>query len=112
MPHNATKMAEFPALRAFMRGYLHEDYVDEYGTAEDAIREFRADADDDEFNQVVAEWKRFCKKAGSQSISAVKKAVEQLGAGWVPASQADLQSLTRAFEHPKMQRVEDDLEEE
>ena len=37
--------ADFPALRDFLRGYFHEDVVDEYGSAEAAARQFCEDAD-------------------------------------------------------------------
>jgi len=38
----------FPALRSFLRGYFHQDMKDEYGSPEEAVREFCQDADSDE----------------------------------------------------------------
>jgi len=38
----------FPALHTFLRGYFHEDMVDEYGTAPEAADQFCDDADSDE----------------------------------------------------------------
>jgi CdiI immunity protein len=92
----------FPALRAFMHGYLHEDYVDEYGSAVSAVHEFRSDAEDDEFNDVLKEWRRFIQDAKTQSLPVIQKRIhEELGGGWRPASMADLQAITKAFEHPR-----------
>lgn len=101
----STKAAEknpYPALRAFMHGYLHEDYAEEYGTAVDAVREFRFDSDDEEFKAVVAEWKRFMHQMKTMPIRTVQKIIRQeLGAGWMPSSHADLEMLNEAFTHPK-----------
>ena len=51
--------ATFPALRSFLRGYFHEDMADEYGTLEEAARQFYEDADPDERKSVATEWTRF-----------------------------------------------------
>lgn len=100
----STKPAEknsYPALRAFMHGYLHEDYAEEYGTAVDAVREFRFDSDDDEFKAVAAEWRRFLQQMKSQPMRTIQKVIRQeLGGGWMPSSHADLEMLTDAFSHP------------
>lgn len=46
--HSSDIAAEtFPALRSFMRGYFHEDMADEYGTLDEAVRQFCEDADTD-----------------------------------------------------------------
>lgn len=59
-PGKATpSAAEFPALRSFLRGYLHQDMKDEYGSPEEAAREFCADASGDERAAVAKEWSRF-----------------------------------------------------
>jgi len=51
--------ADYPALRSFLRGYFHQDMKDEYGSAEEALREFCADASPDERAAVAKEWSRF-----------------------------------------------------
>lgn len=101
MSSKPAEKSPYPALRAFMHGYLHEDYADEYGTAVDAVREFRFDSDDDEFKMVAAEWKRFIQQMKSQPIRTVQKVIRQeLGGGWTPSSHADLDMLSEAFAHP------------
>jgi len=77
------KLGEYPALRQFIHGYLHEDYVDEYGTAEDAAAEFCADADPEERERVAAEWRRFLKDTSELPVSTVQRVLtEKFGCGW------------------------------
>lgn len=104
-------LKDYPALRAFMHGYLHEDYADEYGSAVEAVHEFRSDADDDEFNNVLNEWRNFIQQVKTQALPVIQKKIhDELGGGWRPASLADVQAVTKAFEHPR--EVEKDEEEE
>ncbi len=113
MKTSAAASKEYPALRAFMHGYLHEDYVDEYGSAVEAVHEFRSDADDDEFNDVLKEWKHFLQDAKSQSLSAIQKKLhDQFGAGWRPTSLSDIQAVTKAFEHPRESEHDEEEEDE
>jgi hypothetical protein len=80
---DSLKVGEYPALRQFIHGYLHEDYVDEYGSAEDAASEFWQDADPEEREQVAAEWQRFLKDTSGASIAAVRRVLsEKFGSGW------------------------------
>ncbi len=112
MTKTSASPKEYPALRAFMHGYLHEDYVDEYGSAVEAVHEFRSDAEDDEFNKVLKEWRHFVQLAKTHSIQSIQKKIhDELGGGWRPASLADLQSVTKAFEHPREAENEHDEDE-
>ena len=112
MPNKPVQAEEYPALRAFMHGYLHEDYIEEYGSVEDAVREFRLDSDDDEFRNVLTEWRVFCRKMKSQPLPAIQKTMrERLGGGWTPARHTDLEKLTHAFEHPHEEHKDDEEEE-
>src|ERR1700678_4113957 len=47
----------FPALRAFMRSYLHQDFGEEYGSVEEAARTFVDDATEAEVATVLTEWR-------------------------------------------------------
>src|SRR6266496_1866143 len=78
-----TKLGEFPALRQFMHGYLHEDFMDEYDSAEDAAAEFCQDADPEEREQVADEWRRFLKATHELPITTVRKLMtEKFGSAW------------------------------
>lgn len=95
-----------------MHGYLHQDYVDEYGSAVEAVHEFRSDADDEEFNAVLREWRQFLQDAKTQPLSVIQKRIhDELGGGWRPATMADLQAVSKAFEHPRETEESDEEEE-
>jgi hypothetical protein len=55
----AFSAADYPALRSFLRGYFHQDMKEEYGSAEEAVREFCADAGPEERAALAQEWSRF-----------------------------------------------------
>jgi len=65
--------ADFPALRSFLRGYFHQDMKDEYGSAEEAVREFCSDASGDERAAVAEEWSRFIDKTKGQPMGAINR---------------------------------------
>jgi hypothetical protein len=50
--------SDFPALRDFLRGYFHEDVVEEYGSAEAAARQFCEDADEQQRKAVAKDGAR------------------------------------------------------
>lgn len=56
---DSIRAEDFPALRSFLRGYLHQDMKDEYGSVEEAVREFCEDASPEERTAVAQEWARF-----------------------------------------------------
>jgi CdiI immunity protein len=90
--------ANFPALRSFMRGYFHEDMADEYGTLDEAVRQFCEDADAKERKTVAGEWQRFVAQTKGQPLSAINKIVtEKLGSA-CRLQLEDIEKISRAFE--------------
>ena len=90
--------ATFPALRSFLRGYFHEDMADEYGTLDEAVRQFCEDADTAERKTVSTEWHRFVAQTKGRSISAINKILtDKLGSA-CRLQLGDLDKITRAFE--------------
>ncbi len=81
--------ARFPALRRFVRGYLHEDLAAEHGTAEAAARAFRADASPSERAEVVREWNALRAAVEPGGLVALREALAALGAAWRPRSLAE-----------------------
>jgi len=65
--------ADYPALRSFLRGYFHEDMKDEYGSAEEAVREFCAEAGPEERAAVAREWSRFINQAKNKSLDEIHR---------------------------------------
>ena len=90
--------ATFPALRSFMRGYFHEDMADEYGTLDEAVRQFCEDADPNERKTVADQWSRFATLTRGQPIAAINKVLtEQLGSA-CRLKPEDIDKISRAFE--------------
>jgi hypothetical protein len=88
----------FPALRSFMRGYFHEDMADEYGTLDEAVRQFCEDADTDERKTVSSEWHRFVSQTKGQTLPAINKILtDKLGSA-CRLQADDIDKITRAFE--------------
>jgi hypothetical protein len=91
---------EFPALRSFLRGYLHEDWKQEYESVEQAAQDFWEDADPEERSQVGAEWLAFTESVKHQPLEIISRRLQDLGSAWQPSSVSDLDAITRALQHP------------
>jgi hypothetical protein len=65
--------ADFPALRSFLRGYFHQDMKDEYGSPEEAVRKFCADASSEERAAVARDWARFIDQTKGKSLDEVNR---------------------------------------
>jgi hypothetical protein len=88
----------FPALRAFLRGYFHQDMKDEYGSLEEATRQFCEDADSAERKAVEKEWKRFTEQTSSQPLAAINQLLtSKLGSACRLASGEELQKISEVF---------------
>jgi hypothetical protein len=68
---NSATPADFPALRSFLRGYFHQDMQDEYGSPEQAARQFCADANPEEVADVKQEWAAFLDRMKGQSLAEI-----------------------------------------
>jgi hypothetical protein len=64
---------DFPALRSFLRGYFHQDMKEEYGSPEEAVREFCEDASTQERAQVAREWAKFLDRTNGQPMEEVNR---------------------------------------
>ena len=88
--------AEFPALRSFLRGYFHQDMKDEYGSAEEAAREFCADASSEERAAVAAEWSRLLDRMGGRLDAMNHVLTGSLGSSYALTSE-DVTKISAAF---------------
>src|ERR1700746_41575 len=102
--------AAFPALRSFLRGYFHEDMADEYGTLEEAARQFYEDADPDERRAVFGEWSRFLVHTKGLPIAAINKLLTEKLGGACRLAPDDIDRITHALRGDPPPREE--LEEE
>jgi hypothetical protein len=88
---------EFPALKEFFSGYLHEDFNDEYGSARGAARAFRGDASPEELAQARQEWAKLGKILTGRPIEEVHAALQKLGGAWRPEDMDEFYSLDPMF---------------
>ena len=71
---------EFAALREFARGYLNQDFADEYGSAAGAARAFCADATPKEVATVAREWGAFVESVRGLKVEEINRRLfEELG---------------------------------
>jgi len=89
--------AQFPALKEFFSGYLHEDFTDEYGSAASAARAFRGDASPEESAQARQEWAKLRKILTGRSIPEVQTSLQKLGGAWRPQDLEEFHSLDAVF---------------
>jgi len=88
----------FPALRAFLRGYLHEDFSEVHGSVRQAATAFRDDASASELDRVVDELERLAEILASQPVRLLRQFVsEDLGSGWAPKSREEVLDLLGAL---------------
>jgi CdiI immunity protein len=86
---------QFPALHAFLTGYLHEDFVGEHKTPRGASRAFRRDAQPAEQRALEEEAARFIALSAEWPWRDVRHAFSDLGARWAPRSRAALVEFLR-----------------
>lgn len=85
---------DFPALRAFARGYLHEDFGVVHGSALAARDAFLRDATDEERENFFAEGARLLSALGRRSMRETRATFGSLlGASWTPRRREDLEAL-------------------
>jgi hypothetical protein len=81
----------FPALTAFARGYLHEDFPEVHGSARDAAAAFAADAGSEERRQVIEELESLLQLLASLPARAMRRFLtDDLGSRWQPKSREEL----------------------
>jgi hypothetical protein len=85
--------AEFPELQRVLSGYLHEDFLEEYGTPAAALQAFREDADDTERHRFATEARRFLERTAPLEFHEVRALVAGLGCRWAPPSRRALRAL-------------------
>ena len=78
--------AAYPELRRAFEGYLHEDFIEEHGTAARALDAFVSDANAGERRRLAAEITRFLAKTSRLDLEAASALLADLGAAWAPPS--------------------------
>jgi CdiI immunity protein len=90
--------SEFAALREFVRGYLNQDFADEYGSAAGAAKAFCEDAAPAEVAVVAREWTGFVDAARGLKVDEInRRLVEELGSGWTISDPAELGDVAKVL---------------
>ena len=95
-----TRVPDYPQLRQFFKGYLHEDFVQEHRSPEGALRAFEADASAVELRRFRAEAKRLLARVESEELDEIRELLSTLGAAWAPRSRAAVVRLFAAAAGP------------
>jgi hypothetical protein len=98
LPESEISAERFPALRAFLRGYFHQDMAEEYGSPEEATRQFCEDADSGERKTVAEEWNRFIERTRGQPLATINQLlIKKLGSARMLATDEELQKISEVF---------------
>jgi len=87
------KGSDFPELERVFSGYLHEDFLEEYGTPEAALRAFLEDADSAERRRFQTEARRFLDQIHALDADEASALIARLGCRWTPPSRNALTTL-------------------
>lgn len=90
----------FPHLRAFLGGYLHQDFLLDHPSAADALRAFLAEANAAERQALRDDWRAFRAAIEGASWRDVRDRFAELGGAWLPASRRALLGLFAEFDRP------------
>ena len=85
-----TRVPDYPHLRQFFEGYLHEDFVQEHRSPQGALRAFEADASAAERRRFRAEAKRLLARVESEELDGIRELLARLGSRWAPRSRAEV----------------------
>lgn len=92
-PNRKPAAPDFPALRDFFAGYLHQDFRDEYDSPAAAAKAFCAEANAPELAAVRREWAAWRKQLGQPTAESAAVAIRALGGAWAPQKTADLAEM-------------------
>lgn len=96
----------YPLLHQFFRGYLHEDFPEEYGSVAGALRQYRNDVGEDEFGRFFAEWNSFLEATRELGAGEIDRILcTDLGGSWHVASAREIARFTEAVERSGASRA-------
>lgn len=91
----------YPALRAFARGYLHEDFEAEHATPRAALEAFLAAASPTERRALARESARLDRRIAGWPVARVRELLrDELGCAWWPARASEVRALLDAAVSP------------
>ena len=94
------KPSDFPELQRVFAGYLHEDFLEEYGTPLAALRAFQAEADTSERRRFLTETRRFLDRTARLDFNEVRALLARFGCRWTPPSRKAMTALLAEVTNP------------
>jgi hypothetical protein len=92
-PH--LRRATVPALSAFVQGYLHQDFVAEYGSVPQAVDAFLRDASPSDRDALVTELQRCAADTAEWPIERLQDLfTREFGGAWAPPSRDALDAVS------------------
>lgn len=89
--------ARYGLLTQFFRGYLHQDFPEEYGSIAGALRQYRQDAGESEYAAFSDQWRTFLTEICDFPAEEVSRILsEDLGGTWHLGSRRELDIFTEA----------------
>jgi CdiI immunity protein len=88
---------DFPALQEFLRGYFHEDMIDDYGSPNGAVEQFCEDTEADERRLVANQWDLFRRRTKNDSLDEVNQALLTLGSAYTFSSLEAVKKISTIF---------------
>ncbi len=105
MPHKPPRRLprpdDYPALAAFLDGYLHQDFRQVHGGALLAAAAFARDAGPDELASVCGELAALQRALTGQPLAVWRSAVSAIGGAWRPSSSGEVGRLLEALEEAR-----------
>jgi hypothetical protein len=96
----------YPLLHQFFRGYLHQDFPEEYGSVAGALRQYREDAGAKEFGEFSAEWSRLVGETWGLDVREIDRILSaELGGSWHVANSDEIARFTEAVERSGASRA-------
>jgi hypothetical protein len=96
----------YPLLHQFFRGYLHQDFPEEYGSVAGALRHYREDAGEAEFTSFAREWSNFLNETRELGAAEIDHILSSdLGGSWQVASAREIERFTEAVERSGASRA-------
>ena len=95
-PEPKFDQSDLPALRAFVGGYLHQDFVADHKTPAIALNAYCREASRKEILELENDLDSFISKTGGMDFGAVRELfVREFCSGWLPPNRAALSRLLR-----------------
>lgn len=88
---------QFPSLREFVRGYLHQDLIPEYGTPLRAAEAYVADLGMNERKRLASESQKMLTAVRQWNSTELNEQLHGMGSSWNFASPDEFEQILRFF---------------